>query len=91
VPCFAAEPAGEAAVFGEADGELDVRGVCALANAQRATATTQTPLIRQVLVFTVWVLIEFGDRFRFRLMDKIRATSFNRLMIRDGESKPAFA
>jgi hypothetical protein len=72
VPCFAAEPASEAAVFGEADGELDVGGVCAPANAQRATATTQTPLMRQVLVFMVWVLIEFGDRYRFTLMDKIR-------------------
>ena len=60
MPCFAAEPAGEAAVFGEADGELDVRGVCALANAQRATAATQTPLIRQVLVFIAWFLVESG-------------------------------
>ncbi|PYJ76574.1 MAG: hypothetical protein DME77_05465 [Verrucomicrobia bacterium] len=69
MPCFAAEPAGEAAVFGEADGELDVRGVCALANVQRATATTQTPLMTQVLVFILWVLIEFGNRYRVRLRD----------------------
>jgi hypothetical protein len=60
VPCFAGEAAGDAAVFEETDGELDVRGVvCALASVQRA-ATTQTPLMRQLLVFIAWFLVESG-------------------------------
>ena len=76
MPCFAGEAAGDAAVFEETDGELDVRGVvCALASVQRATATMQTPLMRQVLVFIVWFLVESGIATDFGGRDQLQFSS----------------
>jgi hypothetical protein len=57
VPCFAGETAGDAAVFGEAEGELDVFGVvCALSAMGRARLATQQMPIRFILF-----LINFPD------------------------------
>jgi hypothetical protein len=52
-----------------------VRGVvCALASVQRA-ATTQTPLMRQLLVFIAWFLVESGIATDFGGRDQLQFSS----------------
>jgi hypothetical protein len=81
VPCFADEAAAEAEVFVEAEGEPDVRGVvCALTNVQKATAATLTLLMRYVLVFIIWFLLEFKSLTNLSKWGDQPQFSFNGLM-----------